>query len=139
NASNALSGTITLGPSGAGNATLVNTVATALAGTTIGGNLSVTSTGGAITQTGVLTVTGTSSFDAGANAITLNTFTNMMTGAVSFNTTGNNSARLTNGIATNLGASSVGRNLTISSVGAITNSGALTVGNNASFTTTAGN
>src|SRR5262249_3423547 len=99
NASNALNGIVTLAP-GAGDATVVNSKATQLAGTASGGNPSVTETGlgGAITQAGVLTVTGTSLFDAtvnGGNAITL-TLANKFTGAVTLNNAGANAVQLTN-------------------------------------------
>lgn len=96
---------------------------------TTSGNLSVT-TSGAITQTGVLTIPGTSSFSAGANAITL-TQNNAFTGAVSLTNSGANNVALTNNIALNLGTSSIGSgtlgiiaNGSISQTGAITQSGA---------------
>ncbi|MDE2234554.1 MAG: filamentous hemagglutinin N-terminal domain-containing protein, partial [Gammaproteobacteria bacterium] len=57
------------------------------------GNLNVTSTG-AISQTGALTIGGTSSFSAGANAITLNNGGNSFTGAVSLNNSGANAVSL---------------------------------------------
>ena len=50
------------------------------------GNLSAIA-GGAITQTGVLTVPGTSSFSSGANAITLNS-ANVFTGAITLSNSG---------------------------------------------------
>ena len=75
---------------------------------TIGsGGLNIATTSGAITQTGVLTVAGTSSFTAGANAITL-TQSNAFTGDVSLNNSGANDVALTNGIALSLATSSVG-------------------------------
>ncbi|MGA9852792.1 MAG: filamentous hemagglutinin N-terminal domain-containing protein, partial [Gammaproteobacteria bacterium] len=87
NAGNTFTGAISLSNSGANNVLLTNSVATILAGIGIGGNLNVIS-GGAITQTGALVVTGTSSFSAGANAITLNTAANNFTGAVSLSNSG---------------------------------------------------
>ena len=69
---------------------LTNSIATVLAASTVGNNLTISSSG-AITQTGVLTVPGTSSFSAGANAITLNTMAQaIFTGAVSFSNSGAN-------------------------------------------------
>src|SRR5258708_611648 len=84
----ALTGAVTLAPNGTGNATLVNNTATDLAGTTIGGNLSVSSAG-AITDAGALRVTGTWSFTttAGNAAITLDNASSY-TGAVSLATNG---------------------------------------------------
>ncbi len=60
------------------------------------GALSATSNGGAITQTGGLTATGTSSIDAGANAITLDK-ANDFTGVVSLTNSGANDVTLDNG------------------------------------------
>jgi hypothetical protein len=89
---------------------------------TSGGNLVVTS-GGAITQTGVATVPGTSTFSAGAHAITL-TQGNAFTGAVSLNNSGGNNVALTNAQATVLGATSLGTGtLAVTSSGAITETG----------------
>src|SRR5581483_7092436 len=76
----------------------------------------VATAGGAITETGVLTVSGTSSFTAGAFPITL-TQNNSFTAAVALNNSGSNAVSLTNSIATALAASTVGQNLTISSSG----------------------
>ncbi|WP_168171163.1 filamentous hemagglutinin N-terminal domain-containing protein, partial [Rhodanobacter sp. B04] len=87
---------------------------------------------------GVLTVGGTSSFNAGANAITLTNASNAFTGAVSL--TGGN-VGLTNNRATVLGASTVTGTLAVNSTGALTETGALTVTGAATFTqnsTTAG-
>ena len=74
----------------------------------VGGNLTVTDSVGNLTQSGVLTVAGTSSFTtSAANAtITLNN-ANLLTGAVSLNANGAaGNASLTNAKATVLGASS---------------------------------
>jgi hypothetical protein len=136
NAANALAGVVTLAPSGSGNATLVNTVATTLGLAGYGGNLSVT-TGGGLSQNGALTVAGTSSFNVGANGLSLTNAGNALTGAVSLANSGANDAALTNSLATDLGGATVGRNLTVTSGGAITNSGGLTVAGTSSFTTTA--
>ncbi|MGH8401871.1 MAG: filamentous hemagglutinin N-terminal domain-containing protein, partial [Gammaproteobacteria bacterium] len=86
--------------------------------TTVGGNLLSTSVG-AITQTGALTVAGTMNLAAtAANNITLNNLGNAFTGAVGI-ASGNN-VQLTNNIATALAASTVSGALTVTSNGAIT-------------------
>ena len=98
---------------------------------TSGGSISAIA-GGAITQTGALTVPGTSSFTAGGNVITL-TQANSLTGAITLSNSGTNNVSLTNSIATVLAASTVGQNLTVTSSGAITQTGALTVPGASSF------
>ena len=95
------------------------------------GNL-VATAGGAISQTGAITVPGTTSFSAGSNAITLGG-NNSFTGAVSLANSGANDVTLNNTTALVLAASSVGRNLTVTANGAITQTGALTVPGAASF------
>ncbi|WP_349602348.1 filamentous hemagglutinin N-terminal domain-containing protein, partial [Azospirillum argentinense] len=65
----------------------------------INGNLSITASG-SITQSTALTVGGTSSFSAGANAITLGNAGNALTGAVTLTNSGTNDATLTNTLAT---------------------------------------
>lgn len=108
---------------------------------TSGGNLLATS-GGAITQTGALTVPGTSSFNSGANPITL-TQNNALTGAVTFTNSGANDVNLTTSGALQLAASTIGGNLTSVAGGGITLSGVITAGNSivlsgTSFTNNAG-
>ncbi len=68
--SNSFTGAITLSNSGANAVTLTNSIATVLAASTVGNNLTIVS-GGALSQTGALIVPGTSSFSAGSNAINL--------------------------------------------------------------------
>jgi filamentous hemagglutinin family protein len=116
------------------NLTYRDTNALALGTTSVTGNLTI-NTSGAITDTGVITVDGTSSFNAGAGVITLDSATNQFGGAVSLSNTGNNDVVLTNAKATgtNLGTFSLGRNLTVNSTGAITQSGVLTVTGTSSF------
>ncbi|HEV2111989.1 MAG TPA: hypothetical protein VGT99_11600, partial [Gammaproteobacteria bacterium] len=84
-------GAVTFNTSGAGGSVdLKNSGGTNLGASTIGGNLGVTDTTGAISQSGVLTVAGTSSFSAaGANAVTLNNAGNDFTGAVTVANAGN--------------------------------------------------
>src|SRR2546430_3627088 len=64
---NALTGAVSLNTNGAsGNATLTNNLATTMAGSSIGGNLVVDDAICILTQTGILTVTGSSSFSTSA-------------------------------------------------------------------------
>ena len=131
NAGNLLTGAALLNTSGAsGNASLTNAKATVLGDVSVGGNLTVTDSVGNLTQSGVLTVGGTSSFTTSASnaTITLNN-ANLLTGAASLNTSGaNGNASLTNAKATVLGASNVGGNLTVTdTVRNLTQTGALTV------------
>ena len=91
---------------------------------TNGGNLSAIA-GGAITQTGAITVPGTASFNAGGNAINLvtNGTNNDFTGAVTLENTGANNVSLNNNAALVFAASTVGQNLSITANGAITQNG----------------
>ena len=126
-----------------GDATLVNDAAhtgsgvTTLATGSVDGNLSMTSTTG-ITQSGALTVAGTSSFTAQNGGITL-TQSNRLDKDVSLNTTGggatlvNDAAHTASGVTT-LAAGSVGGNLAVTSTTGIAQSGALTVAGTSSFT-----
>ncbi|MBU63733.1 MAG: hypothetical protein CMI26_14670 [Opitutae bacterium] len=81
---------------------------------------------GAITQSGVIDSISTSSFNAGANTITL-TQANDFAGAVSLSNTGTNLVQVTDANAIDLGTVNVGGALTVSSSGTITDSGNLTV------------
>ncbi len=87
--SNSFTGAITLSNSGANAVTLTNSIATVLAASTVGNNLTITS-GGNISQTGTLVVPGTSSFGAGAHAIDLTTngASNSFTGAITLSNSG---------------------------------------------------
>jgi hypothetical protein len=87
--------------------TLVDSNALELSASTITGTLTVTA-GGALTQSGALVVTGTSSFTAGANAITLTHAANDFMGAVSLNNSGAHNVAVTGANALILGPSSVG-------------------------------
>jgi len=150
---NTAPGALTLPASITGGLTLDYTAAAlALPAIQVGGNLSAISNGatGGITQNGALTVTGTSAFDAGSNAITLTNGGNdfgqavMLTGGVtqinngpSLLTLGTlNTGSLTVGSdgALDLGSGSVNGALTATSNGAMTQDGALTVTGAASFT-----
>ena len=109
----------------AGNAFLIVAGPLRFGASTVAGNLSAASAG-AITQAGTIAVTGTSGFNAGANAITLTTATNNFTGAVSLNNSGANNVAVRDANAIVLGASSVGSGtLGVTAVG-ITQTGAIT-------------
>jgi len=107
------------------NVSVTDSNAIILGASTISGNLTVNTTG-AITQSGALAVTGTSSFTAGANAITLTTATNDFNGAVSLSNSGANAVQITDTNALVLGTVSVGNNLTVTASGAVTQTGAIT-------------
>jgi len=108
-------GTVQLTTNGTGNATVVNDAGLNFVASTVGGNLAATATTGNMTDSGALTITGTSSFTTSQNNadITLNN-TNALTGAVTLSTTGSTGhATIDNGTtALNIAASSVGGNLT---------------------------
>jgi len=94
----------------------------------VSGNLSLTAAG-PVAQANSLNVTGTTSINAGANAITLDDGNNHFTGAVSLTNSGANDVLIKNDLATVLGASSVGSGmLTVQASGAssITQTGAIT-------------
>src|SRR5260370_3680029 len=99
-----------------------------------GGN-AVVSSAGAITDSGQVTVTGTSSFTttAGNASITLD-FPAALTGTVTLAPNGTGNATLANKTATDLAGTPIGCNLSFSSAGAITDAGALTVTGTSSFT-----
>ena len=135
---NALAGAISFRTTGTGNVTLDNgATATNLGAVHVGRNLAVTA-GNSITDSGVLTVDGASSFttDVANQSITLDSTRNALAGAISFSTTGTGDVILDNGnIATNLGTVSLGGNLSMTAGNAITDSGVLTVGGTSNFTT----
>jgi filamentous hemagglutinin family protein len=107
-------GNVTLG--GAATLTGLTSTSNTFSGNalTIGsGGLSITTTGGAILQTGAFTVTGSSAFNAGGNAITLTNGGNNFAGAVAL--TGG-TTQISQGSALTLGAVRTG-SLTVSSQG----------------------
>ena len=132
--SNSFIGAVTLANSGANNVAINNNGALILAASTIGQNLAVTANG-AISQTGALTVPGTASFNAGANAIDLSTNggSNSFTGAVTLLNSGANAVSINNNRALILAASTIGQNLTVTASGAISQTGTLTVPGTANF------
>ncbi|MDR3490911.1 MAG: hypothetical protein P4M12_02570, partial [Gammaproteobacteria bacterium] len=114
-------GTITLGGA-VGGSTALTSITTSGAGSlvlpaiTVTGN-AVFNTIGAISQTGILTAQGASSFNAGANAITL-TQNNVLTGNVALINSGANNVSLTNNGLLSLGSVSVGSGtLTLNGIG----------------------
>ena len=91
--------------------------------------------GGGITDTGVITVAGTSLFhsDVTGQVITLDSV-NAMTGAVSITHTGSADVAIDNGTtALNLGTVGVGQNFEARSGGAITDTGVITVAGTSLF------
>ncbi len=117
--------TMTFSNTTSGDVQVSNSGALALSGTQSGGNLSITTTG-AITNPALISVSGTSSFTAGANAITLTNASNDFTGAVSLSNSGANNVSVTDTNAIVLGTSGVGTGtLTVNAVG-ITQTGAIT-------------
>jgi len=129
-AANDISGPVSLNNSGANAVAFDNSVATNLGASSVGTGTLIVTSGGAITESGVVTQAagaGAATFNAGANMIAL-TQANGFTGAVSLNNSGTNSVALTNGGATTLGSSTVGSGaLTVTSTsGAISESGAVT-------------
>ena len=118
------------------NVTLVDANAIDLGPTsTVSGNLSVTANG-AISDSGSLVVTGTTTLATGAaNNITLDNGLNNFGGAVSI-TSGNN-VTLVNADGIDLGASNVSGNFSVTTGGAVTDSGNLIIGGTTTVTATA--
>lgn len=122
---NILTGAITLSNSGNNDISVTNTTATVLANSTIGRNLTITTTG-EITQTGPLIVPGKSKFASGSFPITL-TDDNLLTGDLSFSNSGSNDVSIKNTLATVLNNINIGSSLIIDSGSNITESGAITM------------
>ncbi len=105
------------------NVTLNDINALDLGTSTVGGNLNVT-TGGALTQSGAVTVAATTTLAAGGNDITLNNAAN------DFSTVGitsGNNVALTDANALNLAASTVSGTLDVTTTGTLTQTGPLAV------------
>jgi hypothetical protein len=114
-----------VGISSAVNATIVDTNALVLSTSSISGNLSITA-GNNLTQSGPLTIQGTSSFTAGAHLITLDNTSNNFTGAVSLSNSGAVNTVLYNNAPLILGTVSVGSGTPqITGIGGISQTGAL--------------
>jgi hypothetical protein len=125
-----------------GNLTAISTGALNLGLGSVGGNLTANSPGGGITQTGALTINGTSSITAGAATITLTQALNNFIGAVNLSNTGNNDVSITDANTLTLGTLSVGATgsggLFATSTGAL-NLGSGTVTGDLSATSNGGN
>ena len=114
---NTYSGAVSMSVNGAtGNISLTNAQAAldlATVTTTLGGALVIETDASSITDSGVITASGTSSFTAGTNIITLDTATNDFTGAVSLSNSGANNVVVTDANSLTLGTVNVGNNLNI--------------------------
>ncbi|HWK96870.1 MAG TPA: MBG domain-containing protein [Pseudolabrys sp.] len=124
---NSFAGAVSLNTSGTGNASFTNNRATLLGASSIGGALTVTSRAGNLTQNGVLTVGGASSFTTSASnaTITLNS-DNAITGAITFTTAGaSGNVSIKNAQATVLGASTAGGTLSVTSTDSLAINGAV--------------
>ncbi|SVE18605.1 uncharacterized protein METZ01_LOCUS471459, partial [marine metagenome] len=136
-------GSIALTTHGDGNATAVDSGRFDFAASTVGGDLTATSTGGRILQSGALDIEGTSAFTTDANnkVITLTNASNAFTGALTITTNdgSNRSNASIDGGTTALiiAASTIDGDLTLTSGAAagITDSGNVTVGGNLTATT----
>ena len=109
---------------------LTDKSAIVLGKSSIGNDLTVTA-GGAITDSGALSVAKTATFSATGSDITLDKAHNFATVVISAGS--NVTLNDTNAIV--LGKSSIGNDLTVTASGNVTQSGALTVGNTATFAT----
>jgi len=135
NPSNNFTGSVSLNNTGANNVAITDTNAIDFGASTLGsGTFTVTAVG--ITQSGAITVAGTSSFNAGTGVITL-TQSNDFTGSVTLNSTGATVAiRDLNAI--DFAASVLGSgSFTVTAVG-ITQTGAITAAGATSFNAGAG-
>ncbi|MDA1048791.1 MAG: filamentous hemagglutinin N-terminal domain-containing protein, partial [Verrucomicrobia bacterium] len=137
NAANAFTGTVTFTTDTGSNVSLTDTTALDLQSGLSINDLTIEA-GGAITQSGALTVAGDSSFTAGANAITLTQAANDFTGAVSLSNSGTNDVGVTDANAIDLGTIGVGQNLAVTASGAITDTGVLTIGGTSTFDNSGG-
>ena len=126
----------TLAVSSGNNVTLVDSNALDLGGSTISGALNV-ATSGPLTQSGPLTVIGTTTLAAGAgNDITLNNPANNFSSAA---VASGNNVTLSDINGLNLGASTVSGTLNITTGGALTQSGSLAVTGVTTLATGSGN
>lgn len=133
NSGNNFVGAVSLNNTGANAVSLRDTNTLDLGTVNVGGPLTIQSNG-ALTQSGVITANNTSSFNAGAGAITLTNTANHFSDAVSLTNTGANDIHLINNANLILGTVSMANaagNLmletTSASNGSITQSGATTI------------
>ncbi|MFN0131068.1 MAG: beta strand repeat-containing protein, partial [Phycisphaerales bacterium] len=124
-----------------GNVNIFNTAAIDIAASTITGNLTVLTTAGGITDSGTLTVGGTSTFTSlgSGDDITVNQLAS--TGAVSLTTIGSGAnATIVNASALDIATANIGGDLSLSAgTGNLTASGAVIVSGNATLATTQSN
>jgi hypothetical protein len=136
-ASNEFRGPLSLYNSGAGTAQLTNSIATNLGYSTIGAGLTVVS-GGNITQSGLISVVGTSSFTANGGSITLTNASNAFGGTVALTTTGANmDASVVTGAGLTLGPVAITGDLTATVPGTLTLGSAITMAFGKNVTVTA--
>ena len=118
---------VSLSNSGTNDVALTDATALVLGTVGVGQNLAVISEE-ALTQSGALTVVGASSFNAGANGVTLSNESNALGGAVTLMTRGaGGDVVLVNGGALSLESAVTGTLATTATTGGITDSGALSV------------
>ncbi|MEQ8961992.1 MAG: hypothetical protein RLP02_29375, partial [Coleofasciculus sp. C2-GNP5-27] len=101
----------------------------------INGDFKLTTDDGDITDSGSLTITGTTTLDAGSNTITLDNANDFSTVADS----GGGNVTLNDANTINLGASTISGDLNVSTNGAITDSGNLNIANGTTTLNTNGN
>ncbi|MFN0132115.1 MAG: beta strand repeat-containing protein, partial [Phycisphaerales bacterium] len=119
-----------------GNATVVNAGALDLKASTVGMDLSATSTNGGITDSGTVTVAGNAAFNAASGISDANLDTLAIAGQVFLSIA--RDAFITNASDLTLGLGTVGRNLNATATtGILTDGDVLTVGGTASFATQA--
>ncbi|WP_165418463.1 filamentous hemagglutinin N-terminal domain-containing protein [Dyella amyloliquefaciens] len=122
NSANQLQGAVSLNGS---DAQIANGRALVLGTSTLSGSLGANTANGAISQSGVLSVAGTSTFNAGTGSITLNNGANELLGRISIN---GGDTWITSGLAMILGASTISGNLVATTANTlITQTGALNV------------
>ncbi|NBR60026.1 MAG: hypothetical protein EBT89_12840, partial [Opitutaceae bacterium] len=131
--SNDFTGSVSLNNSGPNNVAITDANAINFGTSVLGiGSLTVNAVG--ITQSGAITITGTSSFNAGTGVITL-TQSNDFTGSVTLNSTGATVA-ITDTNAIDFGASTLGSGtFTVNAVGITQTGGAITQSNGAGAVT----
>ncbi len=125
-----------------GNVIFNNTLALALDRLTVFGNVTLTNSGGALTQTALAfttNVSGTTSLSVGANPITLTAplfagVGNVFTGALTLSNSGNNDINILGTSNYTIAASNIGRSLTISTNGTVTQTGAIVSANAGTLT-----
>ena len=123
-----IDGVLSVTTNGSGTASLTNLTGSIELGVISTESLTIDARG--ITQSGISSVTGTSSFSSGANVITLNQANNF-TGAVSLSNTGANDVTIDDANDLVLGTVSiVAGNLNVDNAGTITQTGVISVGGN---------